>query len=301
MTRVETIEDAGHLPPGPCALQQHPRYGAAVTALGGGVVQLRDDGGATALIVRRKLGPVPVCWMPRGPVTAPGLDPDASIRAILAHLPRGVRLVLPGDAAQAPLYRAAGYSAILTGAHVAELDLHPPKAARLAAQHGKWRNRLHRALDGPLQITHRAFDPASDTGLFSLEQAQRRARRYRALPARFTLAYAATGVDAARVFLAHHKGGLAGFLLLLLHPPVATYHIGWTGPEGRRLGAHPLLLWRASNWLAQNGVTRLDLGSLDTKTAPGLARFKLGMGARAVALGPTLLRLPCLTRARPAA
>ncbi len=298
MTRVEKIDGADCLPPGPCALQQHPRYGAAVTALGGRVTQLRHEGG-TALILHRKLGPVPVCWMARGPVMQPGAPPDAAIRAILAHLPRGVRLALPGDCAHAPLYRAAGYRAIMTGAHVAELDLRPSAATRLAVQHGKWRNRLHRAMDAPMQITHRPLDPATDLPLLSLEEAQRRARRYRALPARFTLADAATGADAARVFLAYHRGALAGFVLLLLHPPVATYHLGWSGPEGRRLGAHPLLLWRASNWLAQNGVTRLDLGSLDTDITPGLARFKLGMGVRAVALGPTLLRLPCLTRVRP--
>jgi hypothetical protein len=36
----------------------------------------------------------------------------------------------------------------------------------------------------------------------------------------------------------------------------------------------------------------LDLGTLDTQNAPGLARFKLGSGATAQLLGGTWARLP---------
>lgn len=280
----------------PCALQQHPRYGAAVTALGGTVAWVHA-GGATALIVRRKLGPISACWLPRSPVA----HDRAVIAPILSALPAGLHVVLPETPAQMPACQAAGFRALLTPAHVAELDLTAPGPARLAAQHGKWRNRLRRALDGPLRVTHRPFDPTRDKPLLALEQAQRRARRYRALPPAFTLAYAATSVGAARLFLSHHDGALAGFILVLLHDPVATYHIGWTNDAGRRHGAHPLLLWQASNWLAEAGITRLDLGGIDTYTAPHLARFKLGTGARARALGPTLLRLPGLMSTRQAA
>jgi hypothetical protein len=48
--------------------------------------------------------------------------------------------------------------------------------------------------------------------------------------------------------------------------------------------------------LARRGITRLDLGTLDTEAAPGLARFKLGSGAAARALGGTWLWWPPLAR-----
>ena len=80
-------------------------------------------------------------------------------------------------------------------------------------------------------------------------------------------------------------------MLMQMHPPVATYHIGWTNAHGRSLMAHHLLLWHAANDMANHGVTRLDLGTVDTQTAPGLARFKIGSGANIRPLGPTMIRL----------
>jgi lipid II:glycine glycyltransferase (peptidoglycan interpeptide bridge formation enzyme) len=80
-------------------------------------------------------------------------------------------------------------------------------------------------------------------------------------------------------------------MLLLLHAPVATYHIGWTGPRGRQLNAHSLLMWRASCHLADAGYTRLDLGRTDPARTPGIARFKMGTGAELRDLGATTLRL----------
>jgi lipid II:glycine glycyltransferase (peptidoglycan interpeptide bridge formation enzyme) len=81
-------------------------------------------------------------------------------------------------------------------------------------------------------------------------------------------------------------------MLFLVHGRVATYQIGWSGEEGRRLSAHQLCLWEAMRALREAGVRRLDLGTVDTDAAPGLARFKIGAGARVRALGPTCLVLP---------
>ena len=102
-------------------------------------------------------------------------------------------------------------------------------------------------------------------------------------------AFAAANRGQARIFEARHQGATVAALLFLCHGAVATYHIGWSGPEGRARAAHHLLLWRAMIDLAARGITRLDLGMVDTVTAPGLARFKLGSGARCRALGGTWL------------
>ncbi len=292
--------DAETWPPTLCALQQHPRYGRAVGCLGGRAELYRLWDGGTELahlqILRRRLGPVALTWLGRGPVWAPGIS-EAGRVAALALLPRllpGLCAVMPDNAAEARVLTGAGLPALFTPQSVAELDLTLPAPKRLARQHGKWRNRLRKAEGAGMLVAHRPLDPGRDAPLLDLELAQRRARRYAALPPAFTRAWASEGPGTTRLFTATFKGEVAAFLLLLLHPPGATYHIGWTGAQGRRASAHHLLLWQAAEWLARKGYARLDLGSVDTDAAPGLARFKLGSGGALRPLGPTLLRLPAL-------
>jgi hypothetical protein len=50
----------------------------------------------------------------------------------------------------------------------------------------------------------------------------------------------------------------------------------------------------AADDLAARGHVRLDLGTVDTEAAPGLARFKLAVGATVHPLGGSWLGLPGL-------
>jgi hypothetical protein len=52
------------------------------------------------------------------------------------------------------------------------------------------------------------------------------------------------------------------------------------------------MLFHAALALRAEGVRWLDLGSVNTEDAPGLARFKLGTGAVLHPLGSTLLVVP---------
>ena len=286
-----------------CALQQHPAYGRAVAELGADVHTYRfEEAGqdlARLQLIRRRIGPLPLTWLARGPVWATPPD-TAAMRTLLAALP-GLPLVAPDTADQARALRAAGLRPLMTAQTVAELDLTQPEAQRLARQHGKWRNRLRKAQTMAPTVTHRRLNPARDAALLGLEFVQRQTRRYSALPPAFTTAWARQNPKGTRLFLARDGHDTLAYLLVLLHRPVATYHIGWTGPAGRTASAHHLLLWQASCWLAKQGYLRFDLGSIDTETAPGLARFKLGSGATPRALGPTMAGLPRLFPKRIAA
>lgn len=289
-------------PPGMAPLHQQPHYARALTAMGVAVQTLRatQDGQprAQAQVVRRRLGPLTLTWMPRGPIWAPDLpaaDRDAFLSALRHALPGDLWLANASSAAEASHLACHGYRALIPGQTLAELDLRLPMPMRLAALHGKWRNRLRHAQGAGLTLHETAFDPTRHHSLLTQEAAQQRARRYRALPPAFTLAYAAQNPGAAQVWSAEHKGQHLAHLLILTHGDTATYHIGWTGPEGRRLSAHTLLLWQAANTLAERGIARLDLGPADTTLSPGLARFKLGSGALAQRLGPSMLALPRVT------
>jgi hypothetical protein len=178
-------------------------------------------------------------------------------------------------------------------AEVAEWHLGSPAADRRGALHPKWRASLRQAEAAGLALRAEPWRGEPGHWLLLREAAQRRARRYRGLPQALACAW---GQDrGASLLLSAWAGGeaVAG-ILLLLHPPVATYQIGWSGEAGRRARAHHLLLWTAAERLAAEGYRRLDLGLIDQRANPGLARFKRRTGATVRSLGGSWVRLPGL-------
>ncbi|THD74944.1 GNAT family N-acetyltransferase [Thalassobius vesicularis] len=231
----------------------------------------------TTLAIRRRIPLLgPLTYIPRGAF----------------HDPDGMTLYNAADADADRQHHAAGHLPLMTPQTLALLEIHPDEATQLAAQHGKWRNRLRRAQEAGLTLSAARFDPSRHNWLLDQETTQRRAQRYTGLSHRFTCAY-----PRAQTLLiqASRRGQTLAAMLFLLHAPGASYHIGWSNPEGRRLNAHALTLWNATILLRAQGITQIDLGTLDTANAPGLARFKLGSGARAHRLGHTWLHLPALS------
>ncbi|WP_085879586.1 GNAT family N-acetyltransferase [Roseisalinus antarcticus] len=259
-------------------MQQHPIFAEALAALG--VETFRVClGEARLLVVRRRVCGLPLTLSSRAEIPGPadGLRP---------------LIVNAESAACGAALRAMGYRRIATPSHVALLDLAPaPEDLRLRL-HGAWRTALRRA-EAP-GLNHAAFDPARHGWLLAREAAQRRRRRYRALPLGLTAAMAAVAPGAVRVLQSGEDAGI----LLVLHGDTATYHIGWSGPEARRRDSHRRLLWEAILWLQARGVRCLDLGQVDTETAPGLARFKIGTGALVRPLGGTWMKFPHLAAGR---
>lgn len=287
--------------PGRPAMQQHPHYAGTLRALGLEVRRLSvfdPQPIAHLQVVLRRFGPLRIAWVPQGPVWEAAVSDEAHrevLHALRRTLPRThVHLIGASDSSQDPLRGAAGFRRLTAPQSHAWLDLGAGASARLARQNGKWRNRLRHAQSCGLRISCRRFSCERDRGLLQLEQTQRRAKGYRALPPGFTLAWASANANAAQLFEAHGPHGLAAFILVLTHPPTASYHIGWSGDAGRATSAHNLLLWRASCWLSERGYSALDLGLIDARRTPGLARFKLGIGAETHAGGATYLALPRL-------
>ena len=82
------------------------------------------------------------------------------------------------------------------------------------------------------------------------------------------------------MFTARKGDDTVAAMLFLVHGRRATYHLGWSSPEGKRTNAHNLTLWQAIRKLKARGLGQIDLGGLNTEDVPGIARFKLGSGAR---------------------
>jgi hypothetical protein len=267
----------------PPPLPQSATYADTLTMMGRQADRLSTPEGRPVVMLRRRVGPVPVCYLPR-----PDLGHQRA--EVLRHLPAHATVLINADT---PL-RLRGCLPILTPQHVAELHRpgQPGPDPLLTRMHGKWRNRLRRAMDGPLRAEAGPFRPAAHAPLLAEEARQRRRRGYRGYPPAFLDAWTRAAPDQARFYQARRGSATVAFMLFLLHEGAASYAIGWTGPEGRRHHAHPLLMWTAMTDLFARDIRRIDLGPVDTDGGAGRARFKLGCGATLRRLGPTLLSPP---------
>ena len=283
------------LPPEAAAVQQSWRYGSAAKLIGRNVYRaeistMYQRVGIAQVLIRPfgRLGQVGL--MSRGPIWMPGTSKEMRAQAsgeLRRSLPgTGLRLLL-----STPEEDTTAVLPLVTGSYLAEVPLSLTQDTMRDALQGKWRNRLVKAENSDLEV--RISNRAQDLDwLLHLENGQQKIKGYRNLPAAFLRAWAASGPDGYKIFIAQSGGTPVAAMLFLVHAPGATYQIGWTSEAGRKASAHHLLLWRAMQDLSTSGLSRLDLGVVDTVTTPGLARFKLGTGANLRRLGATGLVVP---------
>lgn len=267
--------DAAPLAPPLWPFSQSDAYAAAARACGARAFRA-ELGCGTALVLERAGRRL----VTRGPVWEAGVGAACRRRALrrLARWP-GLTLVTPEDG-----LTGLGLIPLVTPMHQAIWDLSGDLRAGLA---GKWRNRLAAAEQRGLRIGRGGARRLEE--LVLAEGTQRRARGYAAHPPGFTLALPTASL---RVFDWRHAGAMGAGMAFVVEGGTATYHLGWAGADARALGVHGLMLFRAAEALRAEGVRWLDLGTVDTDNAPGLARFKLGTGAGLRRLGSTLLVLP---------
>lgn len=289
-------------------MQQHPAYAAACALWERKtcwhVLGPADAPLATALVLQRHWpGLGQVALVSRGPVWSPGLglaERFGATRKLIADLRKTHAVVIAtpdpvaGNGAQPafdPLC-GAGLLPLVTPMTVARLDLTGGQAERRRRLHGKWRNRLVRSGGSDLwvEVTEMPADP--EHWLLLAEASQARSRGYRRLPPAFAAAWAGANRNAAPLFVAWRETQAVAAMLFLRHGESASYHIGWSNAEGRSAGAHNLLMWYAIEWLSANGHSVLELDLIDTISSPGLARFKLGTGAKPQRLGQTWIAAP---------
>jgi hypothetical protein len=225
----------------------------------------------------------------RGPLWFQGFGGAAHWKAFLSHIDRtnprrfGRKRRLIVEMADSP-----GGRALMTQSgwvfhgplyHTIWLDLNRDLEAVRADLRKNWRNALARAERAGMDIVW--DDPgASLDDLVARYDADRRERRYPGPSPRIVRAL-------GRVFLAAKKASLGwamldnrpvAAILILHHGTSATYQIGWCDAEGRRAGAHNLLLFRAIARLQERGITDLDLGGVEDDSAKGVSDFKDGLG-----------------------
>lgn len=288
------------------AFEQTWMYGEGYAAASPAAVVRRAvlsaDGGPVALaqVFTRRIGPfATVAQLLRGPVLlrrGPGEgDLTASVSVLRTTLKRESRTLffwtpdtLDPDTAAA-VTRAVRMRPVVTGHSSARVDLTRATNTLRRALHVKWRNALTQAQAGPLRIEAKGGRRAA-AWLLDRYGALRRSRRFGG-PSAEMLGAVIDGLPAHETVLlrAFAEGEAVGGALFLQHGRNASYVIGWTDPAARALNAGTLLLWQGILTLKERGIASLDLGGIDTRSAAGIARFKLGVGGSPYTLPGTFL------------
>ncbi len=280
----DMTQDAGFVP-----LQQSLEFMKALQAFGVQVESVDMPGAVHGRAVLQSTWWPCLGWISlisRGPVWAGAADVQALVDGMRKQ---GHPVLVNAEEMAATELTRAGLLPVMTPSSVAIWDLSGGRDLRWTRMHQKWRNRLRRAKGGALTLRHGSLPANGNHWLLAREAAFRKARRYKGYPGVIAAHYAAENPDMARVFWAELEGQPVAGMVFLRHGAGATYFLGHSNELGRAHHAHNLLMAAAADWFAEHGTTVLDLGSLDTVNAPGLARFKLGCGARAHQLGGTWL------------
>ncbi|MEP0964184.1 MAG: GNAT family N-acetyltransferase [Roseobacter sp.] len=275
----------------PRALQQSDGFAQALGSLSTPPLRL-DDG---TLVLRRKFGPLPLRMIVR-----PDAKTPQEMRALLRQLPGRAPIVISPEHPM-PL-DTIGAIPLVSPTHTATLDLSLSLTNIRAGFHQKWRNRLVHAEKQDLRIKRQNMPDDPGHWLLEADRAQQLKRGYRSWPDALTLAFARENRGDAKLFTAFWGRLPIAGILILRHGDAATYHIGHMKPSSSSSSAHNLLIWNAIIWAKSKSIVSLELGTITTEDAPGLARFKLGTGAISRALGGTWLWWPPVTSIlRPAA
>ncbi len=277
------------------ALQQAWAYGESLRTPKVGVqrAEVRLGGRAVALaqfICRRYGGLFGVALCTRGPLWTAAVDADTQVR-IYRELKRTLPLPRPRIALFSPDLDdpqhpgLSGLTRVLTGYSTVIVDIGQPEGELRSGLHPYWRNRLGAAERSGLTVSESGLRPQDTRRVLDEEMAQRRRKGFYALPVAFVDNYIAAHADpqdAALILQASLGKEVVAAMLFLRHGSSATYQLGWSMPAGRAAQAHNLLLWHAFARLRERGVTKLDLGGVNTRDQPGISRFKLSTGGRVI-------------------
>lgn len=283
------------------AYQQHWAYGEVVRQFGGqthrGVLyEGKNPIACIQLQTRRIMKCLNLAIAMRGPVwlhddTSPDIK-AACYRAIKRQhtLRWPYMILLMPDSGDQEILRQTGLRKVVSGYSTVMIDLSQGEDTLLAAMDGKWRNQLRSAEKKNVACSKVGLKLEQYRWLLEEECSQRQRIGYAALNPGLVPCYQLmAGKDALLALRATSGKNTVAGILCLIHGNTATYHIGWSDEDGKKLAAHNLLLWEAMKQLKARDITQFDLGGVNTEDGAGIARFKLGTGGALLTLPGTYM------------
>jgi lipid II:glycine glycyltransferase (peptidoglycan interpeptide bridge formation enzyme) len=308
----------------PCGdLVQTAAWAATKRAIGqqSQLVALRADDrlAAGAMMVTRSVAAgIKVGYCARGPLTGPGVEPDAIIDAtVRAARASGVFLLLlqpaPGDTAMDKALSSRGFSSgcpSVAPEATIRLDLSQTEEELLSGMSEMRRRNVRKSLRSELVVEEDTdvetfqrlhASTAERQGFVAIDTAAMRAQWSILAPAGQT-----------RILLARHNGvAVAGIWLTSFAGVVTFKFAGWNAASDGSRNANEALHWTAIRWARSIGARHYDLGGFDRQAAETLQAggeldktfqktpgyFKLGFGGTPILL--PLARWSYLGPARP--
>jgi len=227
----------------------------------------------------------------RGPLWMPGFGTPEHINAFFVRFDREFprrfgrrRRIIPeiGSSQVLPI----SYKAVVSVKpyQTVWLDLSVDYDELRAGLHRSWRNHLNKAERENIRVEWHK-DGSGLMWLLQHHEAHRTIKNFQAASPGFIRAMAKYFTPRGDMLLGQAFVGdepVAG-VLFFRHGLAATYQVGWSGDQGRKVNAHQLLLWQGMIRLKNEGVCDLDLGGINDD-AEGLRIFKEGTGGTTATL-----------------
>jgi hypothetical protein len=280
-------------------LTQSPAYAAAVTEVDGiaadyGLIRFQGKPIGMAIVTRRRgLAGVANCSLYRGPLWIYDEIPGQMLKLALRQLRqrhrwwRGRPLTFHPELVDSldnrRILSEAGFRRVADGYATIWLDLSASLGSLRANLRPQWRNKLTQAERNDVEVI---FGDDGQFEWFYDHHAKHMADHgYRGPSPALLRALRAHAPEDQKpgLLIAQTDGAPIAAILVCVHGNSATYLVGWSGDDGRRLRAHNVLLWRAVEHLKTAGIRWFDLGGINAD-APGVADFKRGMGGEVVTL-----------------
>lgn len=173
------------------------------------------------------------------------------------------------------LLRQAGYirrtkQSWLSG----RIDLSADEAAIWAGFNSTFRNRVRSAekAGAELEITD---GPAAYDWMIARHIENMKEKGFSAFTADMLRTLRASAPENVLVFRLLQGGSPVAGMSVVRFGQFAEYHVGWFGPEGRKLNAGNFLMWNIVRELKRRGVVGFDVGGM--KHGDGYTRFKRTM------------------------
>jgi hypothetical protein len=247
-----------------------------------------------AQVLQRRLGKLLcVSRLNRGPIFLPGVGPvtrKVALKAIsneLGNWSRGrifswAPECLVEGAQLSQLLHTSFRQLSIHGWSSSVLDLQLDEGQLRSGLAGSWRNMLNVAHRNALNVKQLDNDDLTFEVLLAncAEMMEARGIPFPAALYRELRKELAFESHSGLLLTVRHEDQLVAATYCVVHGSTATYLLGWSGEEGRKLHAHHLLLWENLMRLKMRNIRYFDLGGIDEKRTPGIAAFKLGMGGK---------------------
>lgn len=290
---------------GPSSLEQSWIYGEAVRdhyamSVKRAIIRSNNETlGIFQIFQKQLLGVAKISRLVRGPIWVNGQSGNERQKEAMSEISRSFSLLhrdllfwtpeLSDTDEHHTLMRQVGKRRMVTGLSTIWLDLIKTEKALQKGFSGSWRNMLRAGERAELKIRVRDDGKGVSTHL-SAYDTFRQQKRFVGPPSGLIQSMNENGLKGDIVTLtAGTAQKIIAGVLLVCHGNSATYYTSWNSDEGRNSRAHNVLLWRAIQELRGRGINWFDLGGLNTESAAGVARFKIGLGGEIVTLSGTYL------------